>query len=518
MPVIAPRGSKDDEFVELVHAAWPALYRTAVLLVRDHALAEDLVQSALAKTYSHWHRIRDTGAAQAYARRALVNTTTSTFRRKSYRSERPTAELPEKVGVPAGDPAERLDVRAALAELAPRQRAVVVLRFYDDLSVQDTADLLGISTGTVKSQTSAALDRLRVLLDVDVDVPRPDAVGIARQGRELRTRRRVGAAVLAAILVGAVGVGSVLVGNALDGSSRGAPPVTGQEDSAQTYDAWAAWSVNGEVTIGEKEVDLPGEGAYHLAQTSEGVVAQYLTDDGTAFALVTPDGGTTPLGIPGATPTVDGDPSAPHVAWVVTGDDEVTLHVWDVASDEELARVVVPSPGTRPIDGRQVIQPVDLDGDAAFLGTMEGEGRRVDWRTGAISNLPLLPVSVRDDVAAARDGDQWVVMDATTGTVLRRIDGDRLSATVSPDGDWLILVAADVNEVSVEPVAGGKRVRLEGIGPEATWSRDGSVVGQVGATPEVLRCSTAGDCERRSVPGDPDEFVSVLVADYLNVG
>lgn len=170
MPPTPSRGPTDEEFVELVHSAWPALYRTAVLLVRDHALAEDLVQTALAKTYSHWHRIRDTGAAHAYARRTLVNGSTSLFRRRSYRSERPTGEMPE-LGAVTRDPGERIDVLAALAQLPPRQRAVVVLRFYDDLSVRQTAQALGISDGTVKSQTSDALARLRVLLGDAVELP-----------------------------------------------------------------------------------------------------------------------------------------------------------------------------------------------------------------------------------------------------------------------------------------------------------------------------------------------------------
>lgn len=174
MPVTASRGPTEEEFVELVHTAWPRLYRTAVLLVREHALAEDLVQTALARTYSHWHRIRDVGAAHAYARRALVNTATSTFRRRAFRGERPTAELPEQPAAGTGTgPEERMDVLAALARLAPKQRAVVVLRFYDDLSVQDTADALGVSTGTVKSQTSAALARLRVLLGDEVVLDEP---------------------------------------------------------------------------------------------------------------------------------------------------------------------------------------------------------------------------------------------------------------------------------------------------------------------------------------------------------
>ncbi|GAA3660413.1 SigE family RNA polymerase sigma factor [Nocardioides ginsengisoli] len=172
MPLRPSRGPTDEEFAELVHAAWPALYRTAVLLVRDHALAEDLVQTALARTYGNWSGIRDVRAARGYARRALVTTATSWFRRRSFHGERPTAELPEMPTTTdaAGDSAERIDVLAALAQLPPRQRAVVVLRFYDDLSVDETADALGVSSGTVKSQTSAALTKLRALLGDDVDL------------------------------------------------------------------------------------------------------------------------------------------------------------------------------------------------------------------------------------------------------------------------------------------------------------------------------------------------------------
>lgn len=179
------RGPTEDEFVEFVHAAWPSLYRTGFLLMGEHALAEDLVQSALAKTYAHWHRIREPAAARAYARKIMVNTATSWFRRRSF-SERPTDQLPDTTTDQASwsgrgaqhdqlDRIERIDMVAALAALPPRQRAVIVLRFYDDLSVRETAAALGISEGTVKSQSSHALDRLRSILGDGVDLPEPTA-------------------------------------------------------------------------------------------------------------------------------------------------------------------------------------------------------------------------------------------------------------------------------------------------------------------------------------------------------
>jgi len=156
----------DEAFTEFVHAAWPGLYRTAYLLLGDHQLAEDLTQTALAKTYGSWRSVKDPAAAQGYARVVLANTAVSWFRRRSWRNEHPTEQLPES-GV-EHDPSTRTAVVDALATLAPRQRAVVVLRYYDDLSVREVAHALGISEGTVKSQTSDALARLRAVLGDDV--------------------------------------------------------------------------------------------------------------------------------------------------------------------------------------------------------------------------------------------------------------------------------------------------------------------------------------------------------------
>jgi RNA polymerase sigma-70 factor (sigma-E family) len=158
----------DEAFAELVHAAWPGLYRTAYLLLGEHQLAEDLVQTALAKTYASWGKVREPAAAAGYARVVLANTAASWFRRRSWRNELPSSALPELPT--SAEPSDRPAVLAALATLPPRQRAVVVLRYYDDLSVRDVAHALGISEGTVKSQTSAALLTLRAQLG-DAVVP-----------------------------------------------------------------------------------------------------------------------------------------------------------------------------------------------------------------------------------------------------------------------------------------------------------------------------------------------------------
>lgn len=152
----------DDEFTELVHAVWPGLYRTAYLMLGEHQLAEDLVQTSLAKTYASWRKVKDPAAAPAYARVVLATTAATWFRRRGWRNERPTEVLPELAS--DADPSIRPAVVDALRELAPRQRAVIVLRYYDDLSVREVAQALGITEGTVKSQTADALSRLRVLL------------------------------------------------------------------------------------------------------------------------------------------------------------------------------------------------------------------------------------------------------------------------------------------------------------------------------------------------------------------
>jgi len=156
----------DEEFAEFVHASWPGLYRTAYLMLGDHQLAEDLVQTSLAKTYASWGKVKEPAAAPAYARVVLANTAASWFRRRGWRNEHPTETLPDS-GV-EHDPSTRTAVVDALATLAPRQRAVVVLRYYDDLSVREVAHALGISEGTVKSQTSDALARLRHVLGDDI--------------------------------------------------------------------------------------------------------------------------------------------------------------------------------------------------------------------------------------------------------------------------------------------------------------------------------------------------------------
>jgi RNA polymerase sigma-70 factor (sigma-E family) len=164
-------------FVDFVVARGPALHRTAVLLTRDEQAAEDLVQIALAKAWQSWARID--GNYEAYVRRILINEFASTWRRR-WRTEVPTADLPELARV-NDDLSTRQVLLAALATLPPRQRAVVVLRFFHDYTEAATAEAMGISVGTVKSQTFKALAALRVSDELREDAA-PDLTGSAQGG------------------------------------------------------------------------------------------------------------------------------------------------------------------------------------------------------------------------------------------------------------------------------------------------------------------------------------------------
>ncbi len=157
------KSSKDEEFREYVAARSASLHRAAYLLTGNWATAEDLVQTTLTKTYLAWDRIRTTDSVDAYARRILYNTNASWWRKRS-NHEKP-AELFDDRPDASGDFAERGAMRDAMwrhiTGLPKRQRAVLVLRYYEHRTDAQIAEILGISTGTVKSQASRALAGLR---------------------------------------------------------------------------------------------------------------------------------------------------------------------------------------------------------------------------------------------------------------------------------------------------------------------------------------------------------------------
>lgn len=162
------------DFEEFVAASARSLRRTAYLLCGDWQRAEDATQDALVKLYVAWPRVRRRGAASSYAHKVVATAVVDQSRRP-WRREVATERLPEAHADPTAPTERRLAVMTALQALPDRRRACVVLRYFADLLVADTAAALGIDGGTVKSQTARALDQLRAsLADTGLDLAMED--------------------------------------------------------------------------------------------------------------------------------------------------------------------------------------------------------------------------------------------------------------------------------------------------------------------------------------------------------
>jgi len=160
------------EFRDFVSARSGALFATAYLLTGQREAAEDLLQTSLARTALKWDGLDH---PEAYVRKAMYHQQVSWWRHRSWGREHSTADVPE--GAEQRDPTAELDLRlslaAALRLLAPRQRAVVVLRYFDDLPEREVADVLGVSVGTVRSQCHRALAKLRAVCPELTPHPNP---------------------------------------------------------------------------------------------------------------------------------------------------------------------------------------------------------------------------------------------------------------------------------------------------------------------------------------------------------
>lgn len=162
-----PLSATDRSYVAFVEVAWERHIRLAMLLCGDRWRAEELLQDSLVRVYERWRRLSRLDDPHAYLRRALVNNHTSIWRRR--RRESLVADVPDRAA-PSDDPDPDADVlRRALLALTAKQRAVVVLRHYEDLSEREVAQVLGCSVGTVKSQNARALGALRHLLNRSFD-------------------------------------------------------------------------------------------------------------------------------------------------------------------------------------------------------------------------------------------------------------------------------------------------------------------------------------------------------------
>ncbi|MGA5420508.1 SigE family RNA polymerase sigma factor [Streptomyces lavendulocolor] len=155
------RRSRADEFMEFAAGRTGHLFRSACLLTSgDTHLAEDLVQETLGRMYASWGRMARIDSPAAYAQTVLVRTYLTQRRRRSS-GERPLAELPESTAGCGDDPALRVALLDALARLAPKDRAVVVLRYWEDRSVEETAAAMNVSAAAVRTRSTRALARLR---------------------------------------------------------------------------------------------------------------------------------------------------------------------------------------------------------------------------------------------------------------------------------------------------------------------------------------------------------------------
>ncbi len=170
------RGLVEREFTEFVAARSHALLPAAYALTGGQHADEDLVQGALAKAYVHWREIR--GDAEPYVRRTMYHDSVSRWRRPHRRAETTVAAPPERA-LPPHDLELRVVLREALLALPPRQRAVLVLRYLEDLSVDETAQVLGCRRGTVASQTNRALSKLRETIP-DLQYTSIQSGGLAR--------------------------------------------------------------------------------------------------------------------------------------------------------------------------------------------------------------------------------------------------------------------------------------------------------------------------------------------------
>ncbi|WP_328837175.1 SigE family RNA polymerase sigma factor [Streptomyces europaeiscabiei] len=164
--------TRDEEFQSFVIGCWPRLLRTAFLLSGEQHAAEDLVQSALEQAYVAWRRVCSADEPEAYVRRVLINAHARRHRRrlKEFLSAKDDSDVARDLP-DTGDPIARADNRSALlkalAQLPPRQRQAVVLRYWEDLTETQTAEAMGCSVGAVKSNTAKGIAKLRAVPGLD---------------------------------------------------------------------------------------------------------------------------------------------------------------------------------------------------------------------------------------------------------------------------------------------------------------------------------------------------------------
>ena len=183
--------SRDAEFTDFVAARETSLRRLAILLCQDWHRADDLVQAAITKLYVHWPKAKAADSMDAYVRAIVVREFLDERRSSWIRRVTLTSQLPDRPAA-GTDPETSLDMQAAIAGLPPRQRATLILRFYSDLSVEQAAQVLGCTPGTVKSQTAKALTSLRIALGGGADTIHAATTDVGSHAVALRGDRAEG--------------------------------------------------------------------------------------------------------------------------------------------------------------------------------------------------------------------------------------------------------------------------------------------------------------------------------------
>lgn len=417
----------DDDFSAWAADAERPLLRSTYLLTGDLHRSEDLVQEAMVKVALRWGRLRD-GHPTAYARRVIARDHVSLWRRRG--REVPVADprADSTAAAVSSDPETVLVVRRALDRLTPAQRAVVVLRHFDDLTERETADALGVSIGTVKSQNAVALARLRTGAPELLDLVEPAGLGAAAaaEARRRRTQRRVvGATVAIVVAVVLAGLMAIRPGGGDDEPAPVAPtseaPTEPSADEPRVFPEWDPFTIADapvRASVLPARIEPPAEAASILDEPVDRVVLAWpekgrdlrLLDDrgrwrtvpGTADAVAGTLRGVAPVALTDdgrevAVSTNDGL----RIVSVTTGDDrllpwpEEVAGPWDDApdllwlpGDEELAVLhwadtwVMDLAGgiRRPPWGREYGMGLGVDRDGGVVEQPEAYGSITTWR------------------------------------------------------------------------------------------------------------------------------------------
>ncbi|MDR6175226.1 hypothetical protein QE364_003003 [Nocardioides zeae] len=354
-------------------------------------------------------------------------------------------------------------------------------------------------------------DDLSTLLHADADavrVPAPDPAAVLARGRALRRRRRAGTALVAAAAVLAVGTGGVLVGDLRPEPDP--PPASTSDrstaaDAATLYATYGAFTVGQDVIIGGDRAVTIGRDFSYVAQTSAGAVV-LTTYEATATSerrvvLVRPDGTTTDLDASIDAGSLASQPDAPYIAWVDETPEGGEVHVWDVATDQEVGGGEVP-----PAAEEGTLRPLELSGDALLVEGTLGGSRWLEWLTGDLLPVGEAPAEVAGRLRLADQGTdeagrtEYAAVDQATGQVVRSVvAGSGAGAgevSLSPDGRTLYVPGTpdggadgSAQEAVLVDVATGTETRLDVATSPTSWTPDGGLLGLAGSTVVVCRAS-----------------------------